>query len=39
MNHNKELPKVELYSDGGAEPNPGKGGYSVILSHKGTNTY
>jgi len=26
---------VELYSDGGAEPNPGKGGYGVILSYKG----
>jgi len=30
-----EIPKIELYSDGGAEPNPGKGGYGVILSHKG----
>ncbi|RYY54722.1 MAG: ribonuclease HI [Chitinophagaceae bacterium] len=26
---------IELYSDGGAEPNPGKGGYGVILSYKG----
>lgn len=30
-----EIPDVELYSDGGAEPNPGKGGFGVILSHKG----
>lgn len=35
MDNGKEIPKVELYSDGGAEPNPGKGGYGVILSHKG----
>lgn len=25
---------IELYSDGSAEPNPGKGGYGVILRHK-----
>jgi ribonuclease HI len=30
-----EMPKIDLYSDGGAEPNPGKGGYGVILSWKG----
>jgi ribonuclease HI len=30
-----EIPEIELYSDGGAEPNPGKGGYGVILSYKG----
>lgn len=30
-----EIPDVELYSDGGAEPNPGKGGFGVILSYKG----
>lgn len=29
------LPQVELYSDGGADPNPGVGGYGVILSYKG----
>jgi len=30
-----EIPKIELYSDGGAEPNPGKGGYGVILVWNG----
>jgi len=30
-----EIPEINLYSDGGAEPNPGKGGYGVILSYKG----
>ncbi|MBO0592879.1 ribonuclease HI [Cellulophaga sp. E16_2] len=30
-----EIPNIELYSDGGAEPNPGKGGYGVILCYKG----
>src|SRR5688572_23592342 len=30
-----ELPEIDLYSDGGAEPNPGKGGFGVILSYKG----
>lgn len=30
-----EIPNIELYSDGGAEPNPGKGGFGVILSYKG----
>lgn len=29
------IPEVNLYSDGGAEPNPGKGGFGVILSYKG----
>lgn len=32
---NTEIPEIELYSDGGAEPNPGKGGFGVILSYKG----
>lgn len=32
---NKEIPEIELFTDGGAEPNPGKGGYGVILSYKG----
>lgn len=30
-----EIPEIELYSDGGAEPNPGKGGFGVIMSYKG----
>lgn len=30
-----EIPDVELHSDGGAEPNPGRGGFGVILSYKG----
>lgn len=25
------LPQVELYSDGGSNPNPGVGGYGIIL--------
>lgn len=29
------IPEIELYSDGGAEPNPGRGGFGVILSYKG----
>lgn len=29
------IPEIDLYSDGGAEPNPGKGGFGVILSYKG----
>jgi ribonuclease HI len=28
-----ELPSVEIYTDGGCEPNPGKGGYGVVLVH------
>lgn len=27
----KNIPKVTVYSDGGAEPNPGKGGFGVIM--------
>jgi ribonuclease HI len=30
-----EMPEIILYSDGGAEPNPGKGGFGVIMSYKG----
>lgn len=30
-----EVPEIDLYSDGGAEPNPGKGGFGIILSYKG----
>lgn len=31
----EDIPEVNLYSDGGAEPNPGKGGFGVIMSYKG----
>ena len=34
MNWN-EIPEIDLYSDGGAEPNPGRGGFGVIMSYKG----
>ena len=27
-----KIPEVNLYSDGGAEPNPGKGGFGVIMT-------
>jgi ribonuclease HI len=27
------LPRVEIFTDGGCEPNPGPGGYGVILVH------
>ena len=27
------LPHVEIYTDGGCEPNPGRGGYGVVLVH------
>ena len=30
-----EIPIIDLYSDGGAEPNPGNGGYGIILLWKG----
>lgn len=30
-----EIPEIYLYSDGGAEPNPGKGGFGVIMAFKG----
>jgi ribonuclease HI len=32
----EDIPEIDLYSDGGAEPNPGKGGFGVIMSYKGT---
>ena len=35
MNKEKKKPVVNIYSDGGAAPNPGKGGYGVILEYKG----
>ena len=28
-----ELPHVEIYTDGGCEPNPGPGGYGALLLH------
>lgn len=28
-----EMPHVEIYTDGGCEPNPGPGGYGVVLVH------
>lgn len=28
------MPKIKLYSDGGADPNPGAGGFGVILTFK-----
>lgn len=28
-----DLPRVEIYTDGGCEPNPGPGGYGVLLLH------
>jgi ribonuclease HI len=31
----EQIPEIDLYSDGGAEPNPGKGGFGVIMSYKG----
>jgi ribonuclease HI len=30
------LPSVEIYTDGGCEPNPGPGGYGVVLFHPPT---
>lgn len=27
------MPEVEIYTDGGCEPNPGPGGYGVVLVH------
>ena len=26
-------PEIEIYTDGGCEPNPGAGGYGVVLLH------
>lgn len=31
----KVIPDIDLFTDGGAEPNPGKGGFGTILKHKG----
>src|SRR5437870_8893724 len=36
MNNNPSLatvPHVQIYTDGGCEPNPGAGGYGVVLLH------
>jgi ribonuclease HI len=30
-----EIPEINLYSDGGAEPNPGKGVFGVVMEYKG----
>jgi len=27
------IPHVEIYTDGGCEPNPGPGGYGVVVLH------
>jgi len=35
MDKSEEMPDIDLFSDGGAEPNPGKGAYGIILSWKG----
>jgi ribonuclease HI len=32
-NSTSVLPSVEIYTDGGCEPNPGPGGYGVVLLH------
>lgn len=31
----QEIPEISLFSDGGADPNPGKGGFGIILDYKG----
>ena len=31
---NKEIPEIELFTDGGADPNTGKGAYGTILCYK-----
>jgi len=33
MNDQEQMPHVEIYTDGGCEPNPGPGGYGVVLVH------
>lgn len=35
MENWNEIPTIDLYSDGGAEPNPGRGGYGVVLAWNG----
>lgn len=34
MQSEELIPEVNIYSDGGAEPNPGKGGFGVIMTFK-----
>lgn len=34
MQKEKTFFKVNIYSDGGADPNPGKGGFGVIMTYK-----
>src|SRR5687767_3278324 len=33
MEPDRELTLVEIYTDGGCEPNPGAGGYGTVLVH------
>jgi ribonuclease HI len=33
MDNREPMPQVEIYTDGGCEPNPGPGGYGVVLLH------
>ena len=35
MKTEDKFPEVNIYTDGGAEPNPGKGGFGVIMTYKG----
>jgi ribonuclease HI len=30
---NSDRPRVEIYTDGACEPNPGLGGYAAVLIH------
>lgn len=34
MQSEEPIPEVNIYTDGGAEPNPGKGGFGVIMTFK-----
>lgn len=34
MQAENTFPEVNIYTDGGAEPNPGKGGFGVIMTYK-----
>lgn len=33
MESSVEIPHIEIYTDGGCEPNPGPGGYGAVLMH------
>lgn len=35
MQTEEVFPEVKIYTDGGAEPNPGKGGFGVVMTYKG----